>query len=191
MNARALILALTAFLALPGWDGTARAGRGFLRADDPGDGDAYINLIVRVLMVSPIRAHVGDVISFDMIIENQSDASYETTTVKVLANGRRVASRLFTYGFTGEPGKIHREAFAWDTRGAAPGEYRIRGEVFLWHDASPFDNSLEVEQPLVLLPRGTPFPESEEAGGSAMAVDPRYKGPLPQAGGSAAEAHGT
>jgi hypothetical protein len=101
-----------------------------------------------------------------------------------------VASKLFTYGLSGYPGRTYRETLAWDTRDAAPGEYRIRGEVFLWYDASPFDNFLEVEQPLVLLPPGASFPGGEEAGGSALAVDPRYTGPPPRADGTAGETDG-
>jgi hypothetical protein len=190
MTARALIFLLAASLSLMGQGGAAQAGRGFLRAGVSGDGGPYVNLIVRVLEVSPIRAHVGDVIRFEMLIENRGDNYYDTVTADIYADGRRVASKLFTYGLSGYPGRTYRETLAWDTRDAAPGEYRIRGEVFLWYDASPFDNFLEVEQPLVLLPPGASFPGGEEAGGSALAVDPRYTGPPPRADGTAGETDG-
>jgi hypothetical protein len=185
MTARALIFLLSASLALMGQAGVAHAGRGFLMTGVRGDGGPYVNLIVRVLEVSPVRAHIGDVVRFEMLIENRGDSYYDTVTADIYADGRRVASRLFTFGLSDYPGRMYRETLVWDTRDAAPGEYRIRGEVFLWYDASPFDNFLEVEQPLVLLPPGAPFPGGEEAGGSAVALDPRYKGPLPRADGTA------
>ena len=71
-----------------------------------------------------------------------------------------------------------RESFLWDTKGVPPGEYRIRGEVFLWHDASEFDNFLDLAEPLLLLPPGQPFPGGIEAGGTAVAVDPRWSPPI-------------
>jgi hypothetical protein len=62
----------------------------------------------------------------------------------------------------------------WNTQGAPSGEYRIKGEAFVWEDASPFDNSLDVKEPLVLLPAGAALPPGKEDRGTAVAVDPRW-----------------
>jgi hypothetical protein len=56
-----------------------------------------------------------------------------------------------------------------------PGEYKIRGEAFVWVDASPFDNFLDLEKVLVLLTAGAELPAGESDGGTAMTRDPRYK----------------
>lgn len=157
--------------------GAQARGGGFLRGvsdGSPGGQGAYVNLIVREVRVTPIRAHVGNVIRIDLAVEAQGDSYYDTTSVEVRANGKVVADKLFTYGFGGTSGKIYRESLTWDTRGARPGEYRIRGEAFLFYDASEFDNFLDVKQPLVLLPAGEAFPAGAEPGGTAVAVDPRW-----------------
>lgn len=155
----------------------ARAG-GLIRgasSASPGGQGAYVNLIVREVRVTPIRAHVGDVVRIDLAIEAQGDSYYDTTSVEARANGKVVASKLFTYGFGGTTGKIYRETLYWDTKGARPGEYRIRGEAFLFHDASEFDNFLDVKEPLVLRPAGESFPAGMEGGGTAVSVDPRWR----------------
>lgn len=157
----------------------AAAGPRFLRTDsDVGGGGAYINLIVREVRVTPIVARVGDVVRIEMAVEAQGDNANDTVPVEIRANGRVVASRMFTYGFEGEPNKVYRLTFLWDTKGVSPGEYLIRGEVFLWYDASEFDNFLDVKEPLVLLPVGAAMPAGKEGGGTAVAVDPRWR-PVP------------
>jgi hypothetical protein len=151
-----------------------------------GDGNGpYINLILREVSVSPVRARVGDGIRVGMVIENRGDPWNDTVKIELLANGKPVASELYNYGFGGEGGRIYRTTLFWDTKGVPPGEYKIRGEVFVWYDASPFDNSLEVESPVLLLPPGTAFPAGEKEGGVAVARDPRYKpaAQSPQEGG--------
>lgn len=161
------------FLAM----GAQARGGGFVRGvsdASPGGQGAYVNLIVREVRVTPIRAHVGDVVRIELAVEAQGDSYYDHTTVEVRANGKVVADKLFTYGFGGTSGKVYRETLLWDTRGARPGEYRIRGEVFLFYDASEFDNFLDVKQPLVLLPAGQAFPPGVEPGGTAAGVDPRW-----------------
>jgi hypothetical protein len=141
-----------------------------------GDGNGpNINLIMREVRVTPIHAHVGDGIRVDMLIENRGDLGNDTAKIELLANGKGVASQLYNYGFGGEGERIYRATFHWDTKGVKPGEYKIRGEVFVWYDASPFDNYLDVDQSLVLLPPGMAFPAGEKEGGVAIARDPRYQ----------------
>jgi hypothetical protein len=137
-----------------------------------GDGNGpNLDLIVREVRVTPIVAHVGDTIRFEMVLEDHGDPVYTTTTIDIKANGKEVASKLFTFGFDNEPWKKYRETFQWDTKGASPGEYRIEGEAFVWDDQSPFDNSLKVKEPLVLLPVGAAMPTGKEDGGTAVAVN--------------------
>lgn len=136
----------------------ARAGAGFrhLLARDQGDGDGGIHIDLRMneIRATPIRAHVGDVIRIDLVIENRGEG-YETVSLDVLANKRWVAGKLFTYG-GGTENRLYRETLYWDTRGVQPGEYRIRAELVLPYDASPFDTFIDLKQPVVLLPAGAP-----------------------------------
>ena len=137
-----------------------------------GDGNGpTLDLIVHEVRVTPIVAHVGDTIRFDMVLENHAEAIKTTIPIRILANGKEIASQLFTFGLSNEPGKIYRETLQWDTKGASPGEYRIEGEAFAWDDQYPFDNSLKVKKPLVLLPAGAAFPAGKEDGGTAVAVN--------------------
>ena len=164
-------------LCLLGWAAPVPSEGGFLKiADMGGDGGPYVNLIVREVRVTPARAHAGDPVRIEMTIEHQGEGS-GTITAEVRANGKVVADRLFTYGFGNEPGYLYRESFLWDTKGVPPGEYRIRGEVFLWHDAAEFDNFLDLAEPLVLSAPGQPLPVGMELGGSAVSVDPRWSPP--------------
>jgi len=155
------------------WGGEARGG---FRRIDMGDGGGgyYVNLIMREVKVTPIRAHVGDVIRVDVVIEDQSDVRYDKGDLDLFANGRRVASKRYGYEFGTEGNRIYRDTLLWNTKGIKPGEYRIRAEFFVWGDASEFDNFLDVREPLVLLPPGEAF-RPGEAGGAAFARDPRYK----------------
>jgi hypothetical protein len=97
---------------------------------------------------------------------------YDTTFAEVLANGKSVAKKPFVYNFGARLGDVYRETFLWDTKGTAPGEYRIRGEVPLRLDATPYDNFLVVMEPVILVPEGAPFPSGEESGGTAVAKNP-------------------
>jgi hypothetical protein len=156
------------------WGDQAKGGFRRIETGD-GGGGPYINLILREIRVAPIRAHVGDVIRVDMVVENQGDLGNDTARVELSANRKVVDSKLYNYGFGGEGERIYRPTFYWDTKGVKPGEYRIRGEVIVWTDASPFDNFLDLESSLVLLPPGAAFPGGETEGGSAITRDPRYK----------------
>jgi hypothetical protein len=136
------------------------------------DGDVNIDLAVRQVAVAPVRAHAGDRIHVEVVIENKAEGM-GTTNAELLVNGKAVARQLFTWGRSqGE--RLHRMSFNWDTRGIPPGEYRIGAEAFVWGDSSPFDNRLDVTQPVVVAPPGGGFPGGEAAGGSATETDPRF-----------------
>jgi hypothetical protein len=171
--------------------GQAGAGHRFLKVDaeSGGDGNPNVNLIVREVRVTPIVAHVGDIIRIEMVMENRGDNANITIPAEIWANKKVVASRLFTFGWNDQPGQIFHEKFEWNTRGASPGEYRIKGEAFVWEDASPFDNFLRVKEPLVLLPAGAALPAGKQDGGTAVAVDPRWT-PKPAAEASSSGSTG-
>lgn len=135
-------------------------------------GDVNIDLAMRRVTVTPIRAHVGDVIRIDLLIENKAEGM-STTSAEVRANGKVVGRQLFTWGMS-QGDRLYRLSFDWDTRSVGPGEYRIRGEAFVWGDSSPFDNQLDVSQPVFLAPLGGTFPGGAAAGGSATETDPRF-----------------
>lgn len=131
-----------------------------------------IDLAVRQVTVTPVRAHAGDVIHVDVVIENKAEGM-RTTNAELLVNGKTVARQLFTWGVSaGE--RLYHISFAWDTRKVSPGEYRIGAQAFVWGDTSPYDNRLDVTQPLVIAPIGGGFPGGEAAGGSATETDPRF-----------------
>ena len=165
----AIVLA-AGVLAAFGVPGTAVSGGSPDRirlADGPGD--MSINLAVRQLTVTPVRAHVGDTIHVEVLIENKAEGS-NTTTADLYANGKLIGRKLFTWGWSlGE--RLYRLSFDWDTRGVSPGEYKIRAEAFVWTDTSPFDNDLEMKQPVILVSPGEAFPGGETAGGSATETD--------------------
>jgi len=169
-----LAVAVLATVAVPGGavhGGTA--GAVLLADQDGGDGgDMNIDLAVRQVTVAPVRAHAGDVIHVDVVIENKAEGM-RTTNAELLVNGKAVARQLFTWGMS--PGeRLYRLSFDWDTRGIPPGEYRIGAQAFVWEDTSPFDNRLDVTQPVVIAPAGGGFPGGEAAGGSATETDPRF-----------------
>jgi len=140
-----------------------------------GDGGAHVDLVVRKITVSPARAHVGDTIRIEMAWEYWGEITnnyYDTTFAQVSANGKLVARKPFVYNFGAQLGDEYRETFLWDTKGMSPGEYRIRGEVPLRLDATPYDNFLVVKEPVILVPEGTPFPSGEESGGTVAAKNP-------------------
>lgn len=151
------IILLSLGILLSGAD-MAGAGPRILEVDFGDDNGLFVDLIVREVRVTPIVAHVGDTIWFEMILEDHGDPVEMTITIDILANGKEVAGKLFTFGWSLEPGKIYRETFQWDTGGVPPGEYRIQGEAFVWGDSYEFDNYLSVKDPLVLLPAGAASP---------------------------------
>jgi hypothetical protein len=164
------VLATIAFPGKAAFGGTA--GPVLLAEMDGGGGGVNIDLAVRQVKVSPVRAHVGDVIHVDVVIENKAEGS-RTSSADLLANGKVVASHLFTWGWS--PGdRLHQLSFDWDTRKVRPGEYRIGVQAFVVEDSSPFDNELEVTQPVLIVPAGSAFPGGEAAGGSATETDPRF-----------------
>jgi len=145
--------------------------------DGGGNGDMNIDLAVRQVTVSPVRAHVGDVIHVDVVIENKAEGS-RTTSADLLANGKVVASHLFTWGWS--PGdRLYQLSFDWDTRKVPPGEYRIGAQAFVWEDTSPFDNKLEVTKPVLIVPAGSAFPGGGTEGGTATETDPRFDASRP------------
>jgi len=143
--------------------------------DGGGNGDTNIDLAVRQVTVTPVRAHVGDVIHVDLLIENKFEGS-RTTPADLLVNGKAVASHLFTWGRSAGD-RLYQVSFDWDTRKVPPGEYQIGGQAFVWEDSSPFDNRLDVTQPVLIAPAGGEFPGGGAAGGSATETDPRFVKP--------------
>lgn len=135
------------------------------------------DLFVQEVRVAPIRARVGDVIRFEMTWVNwgpESGEHYEQTEARILANGKAVAAKPFFLRSGFSQGQEFKESFEWDTREAAPGNYRIRGEVPLKNDTTPVDNYLDIRERLVLLAPGETPPEGWNPGGSAEARDPRW-----------------
>ena len=136
---------------------------------------ANVDLVVRKITVSPARAHVGDTIRIEMVLQYWGEMInnyYDTTFAQVSANGKLVARKPFVYNFGAQLGDEVRETLLWDTKGMAPGEYRIRGEVPLRLDATPYDNFLVVKEPVVLVAEGAPLPSGGEDGGTAVATNP-------------------
>jgi hypothetical protein len=168
-----IVVAVLSAVAVPGWAASGgRAGTVLLADQDGGDGNVNVDLAVRQVTVSPVRANAGDVVHVHVVIENKAEGMGDTNA-ELLVNGKTVARQLFTWGMS--PGeRIYRLSFDWDTRGIPPGEYRIGAEAFVWGDSSPFDNRLDVTQPVVIAPAGGGFPGGEAAGGSATETDPRF-----------------
>jgi len=168
-----LAVAFLATVAVPGVAATGgRTETVLLAGNDGGDGNVNIDLAVRQVTVTPVRAHAGDVVHVEVVVENKAEGM-ATTNAELLVNGKAVARQLFTWGMSaGE--RLYRLSFDWDTRGIPPGEYRIGAQAFLWEDTSPFDNRLDVTQPVVVAPAGGVFPGGEAAGGSATETDPRF-----------------
>jgi len=175
-SGRAMWLAILvlATVAIPGGAVSAGTAETVLLADQDGGGGGNVNidLAVRQVTVTPVHAHAGDVIHVDVLIENKAEGM-QTTNAELLVNGKAVERQLFTWGMSaGE--RLYRLSFVWDTRGIPPGEYRIGAQAFVWEDTSPFDNRLDVAQPVVIAPAGGEFPGGGKAGGSATETDPRF-----------------
>ena len=143
---------------------------------DKNGGSEIPDLVVRKVTVTPVRAHVGDVVRIEMEWDFWGDITenyYDTNVAAVRANGKVVASKSYTADFGGvRPGETYRETFLWYTKGMAPGTYRIHGEVPLIIEKTPYDNYLDVKEPVLLVPAGASFPAGEEDGGSAVAESP-------------------
>jgi hypothetical protein len=139
-------------------------------------GSQPVDLVVRKVTVTPVRANVGDVVRVEMEWDywgDIADERYDTSVAAVRANGKVVASKTYTADFGGvSPGDTYRETFLWNTTGMAPGEYRIRGEVPLIEDKTHYDNYLDVKEPLLLAPAGVSFPDGKKRGGEAVAESP-------------------
>ena len=179
-----MVLASAFAVLLFGVDPASGGGRSgmFRHVGDMGDGgDGNMDIAVRQVTVTPVRAHVGDTVRFDVVIENKGEG-YETIPLNIFANKAVVARKLFTFGWSPAQ-RIYHETLTWNTHGVSPGEYRIRADAFVWGDSSPFDNSLEVKQPLLLAAPGAPFPDGKSAGGKATETDPRFKDPTHGDGG--------
>ncbi len=163
-----LLLALSP--ARSGWSGMSDGD-----SDENGGADMP-DLVVRKVTVTPVRAHVGDVIRIEMEWDFWGDITenyYDTNTATVRANGKVIASKSYTADFDGvRPGETYRETFLWDTKGMAPGKYHIRGAVPLLIEKTPYDNYLDVKEPVLLVPVGESFPVGKERGGSAVAESP-------------------
>lgn len=141
-----------------------------LEAADEGGGGMDVNIIVRELRVTPARVAAGETVRIEMVVENRAEGAGSARSA-VSANGRTVATGIYSFGWGGEGGRITRESFTWDTKGAVPGEYRIKGFVTVWEDTSPSDNELEIPEPLVILPAGS----AGVPAGTLSARDPRYR----------------
>lgn len=168
-----LAIGVLATIAVPAGTVFGRTAGPILLADmDGGGSDMNIDLAVRQVTVTPVRAHVGDVIHVDVVIENKAEGS-RTTSAELLVNGKVAMSHLFTWGMS--PGeRLYRLSFDWNTRGVPPGEYQIGGQAFVWEDSSPFDNRLDVTQRVLIVPAGAGFPGGETEGGRATETDPRF-----------------
>jgi hypothetical protein len=168
-----IAIGFLATIAVPAGVVSGETSGPVLLADmDGGGGGVNVDLAVRQVTVTPVRAHVGDVVHVDVLIENKGEGS-RTTPAELLVNGKVVASKLFTWGWSsGE--RLFRLSFDWDTRKAAPGEYKIGARAFVWEDTSPFDNQLDVTQSVLIVPAGAAFPGGETEGGSATETDPRF-----------------
>ena len=178
MSPRIALFLLLALPALPAavtdaWAGS-RTAPFRIAAENGNGGNLNINIIVRQVSFTPAVARVGDAVRIEVVVEDV-DEGYRTIPSRILANGKPVASQLFTFG-SSKGSRIYRESFLWDTKGAAPGEYKIKADYFLWEDSSPFDNEMGVTQPLILVPAGAPFPDGKAGGGTATEKDPRWKG---------------
>ncbi len=144
-------------------------------SDDRDGGSEIPDVVVRKVTVTPVLAHVGDVVRVEMEWDYWGDITenpYDSNTAVVRANGKVVASKTYSADFGVRPGEVKRETFLWDTTGTASGKYRIRGEVPLILEKTPYDNYLDVKESVTLIPPGAPFPAGEEAGGSAVAQSP-------------------
>lgn len=149
----------------------------FHTAMNPNDGD-FADLVMRKVTVTPIRARSGDPIRIEiewMYWGELTNTYYESTSAMVTANGKVIAEIPISYELGAVLGDEYRHTFVWDTKGMAPGRYHIRAEVPVRLDVTPYDNFLDVKEPLVLLPAGDHGSTEPESGGSAVAENPAWK----------------
>jgi hypothetical protein len=85
-----------------------------------------------------------------------------------------IASSPFVYNYGASLGDEYAHTYYWDTRGLPPGEYKIRGEVFLWRDVTPYDNFLVMKEPVTLLAPGAEYLKGREGGGTGVARNPSF-----------------
>ncbi|GAB4365044.1 MAG: hypothetical protein Kow00128_07270 [Deltaproteobacteria bacterium] len=166
----AFLLPLPAFPAAAG-EPVRLASVGMVDAD-------HADLVVRKVTVTPIRARVGEPVRIEMEWVYWGaliNTYYETTTAEVRANGRTIASTPFDYNYGFNLGETFRHTFVWDTRGMPPGEYRIRAEIPLVLDATPFDNYLDLKEPLILVSEGDRSSPEPGSARSAVAENPAWK----------------
>ena len=91
-----LAIGVFATTAVPGGAVFGGSAEPVLLADmDGGGGDVNIDLAVRQVTVAPVRAHAGDVIHVDVVVENKAEGM-QTTNAELLVNGKTVARQLFT-----------------------------------------------------------------------------------------------
>jgi len=141
---------------------------------ESGGGGPTIDLAVRQVSFTPARAHVGDTIRIEVIVDDRFGEGNKTIPARIWANRKQVADQMFSFGML-PPGGLREVIFQWDTRGVTPGEYKIKADFFVWEDMSPFDNEMTVTQPLILVPPGASFPDGQAEGGKATETDPRFK----------------
>ena len=145
-----------------------------LAAADGGDGGGHaVNLTLQQVTIYPVRAYIGDPIYVNVVVDNREDGS-DTSWVELYANKKKVAQQMFRWGSPGSD-RSYKVGLTWDTSGMTPGEYKVKAEVFVFDDVSPFDNELTLAQPVILVAPGGQFPEGASAGGSVTEIDPRYK----------------
>lgn len=160
---------LLLFLARPAVSGDMNNGQ------DKDGGAERPDVVLRKVTVTPIRAHVGDVVRIDMEWDYWGDITdnyYDSNSADVRANGKVVVSRTYEADYGVRPGETKRETFLWDTKGMAPGSYHLRAEVPVQLDKTPYDNYLDVKKPVLLVAAGAAFPSGEEGGGTAVAESP-------------------
>src|SRR5512135_1459544 len=93
----AIVLA-AGVLATFGVPGTAVSGGPPEMIRLAGPSDMNIDLAVRQLTVTPIRAYVGDKIHVEVLVENKAEGS-NTTNADLYANGKLIGRQLFLWGW--------------------------------------------------------------------------------------------
>lgn len=186
MNNRFLLVAATALLIL----GEVAVAGPRARAGRMGDGGPYINFVLREARMSPVRAHVGDPVTLEMVFEDKSDSYNDTIEAQFRANNRVVARKNIRVVTTGAGDRLMKVSVTWDTGKAKPGEYKVRGEISVWGDSSEFENHLDFPDPLVLAAPGGAFPGGAEKGGVSETYDTRWKQRILKEGGPAKEVGG-
>ena len=131
-----------------------------------------LNLVVQQVSFSPARARVGDPIQFVVTVQNLGEQG-DTIQARILANDKEVAGTWFTWdGMQSNPVT---QSFVWDTAGSVPGEYRIKADFSDLNSNNPFGGYMTVDQPLILVPAGAPFPDGQPAGGTATQTAPGFR----------------